>query len=313
MASRMASMVRASSPPEATLASGCERLAGVGPEQEAHLVGRPVPVDGDREPGRGHGQFLQCRLDLRRPVRGAASRRAAATSASASPSTARAAAISSSSAAARCSWTRWRRRRSRASAAKASTSARSVPYLRSSSWNSWRRGRIPSRRSGSSSQVSTTVRSSVAEVGEVGHGRPHPRLEGGQRWAAGQGPGGLGQSVQRAPVVRPDSAARASAAACRCEDAADSRSSSTSSRAVLVGVLDGRGLDLVELIGEQVDLAGPLPGVAAEVGGLVDQPLQLEARRLEVGAGRCRRRRRGRRVGRRRGRGIGAGAGRAVR
>ena len=33
---------------------------------------------------------------------------------------------------------------------------------------------------------------------------------------------------------------------------------------VLVGVLDGRGVDLVQLVAEQVDLAGPLPGVTAQ-------------------------------------------------
>ena len=45
---------------------------------------------------------------------------------------------------------------------------------------------------------------------------------------------------------------------------------------VLPGVLDVRPLDLVDLVAQQVDLARPLPGVAAEGLRLVDEPAELE-------------------------------------
>ena len=63
---RMASMARASSPPEATRASGWRGSPTLAPEQQ--LTGSPAPVGGhlDLEPGPGHGQAGQ---PLPRPPR----------------------------------------------------------------------------------------------------------------------------------------------------------------------------------------------------------------------------------------------------
>ncbi len=56
-------MARASSPPEATFASGSGRLARVGAEEELHLRPRRVVADTHLETGAFEGELLQVGLD----------------------------------------------------------------------------------------------------------------------------------------------------------------------------------------------------------------------------------------------------------
>ena len=197
MARRMASMVRASSPPEAAVARGSSGSPGLAPSRNVDLVGRPVPLDGDLEPGRGHGQVVQGGLDRARPARGRRPGGPSATSARrvgpARPGPCRSRRRGPGPAAPRASMAA---SRARASSAKARTSARVSPYLRRSWWRSCRRLRISSRRSGSSSQVSTTD-------GARWPGRP------GRPWPTGPG------RRARPAGARPSSAAAASASRSR--------------------------------------------------------------------------------------------------
>ena len=62
----MASIARASSPPDATLASGKRRLARVGAEQELHVRPGEIVADPHLEPGTGQRELVQVRLDAPR-------------------------------------------------------------------------------------------------------------------------------------------------------------------------------------------------------------------------------------------------------
>ena len=232
MASRMASMVRASSPPDATLASGWSGSPGLAPSRKRTWSAGPSPSTAIENRAEGMASCRKGGLDLLgQPGRGLPAgrghlglgRRPARPGPRRSPS---------SRATARCSSdVDGGQPPAGHRPAKARTSARSAPYLRSSSWSSCRRERISSSRSGSSSQVSTTERSSVPRSDSVGHGRPQPRLEGGQRGPTGQDPAASasrssGARCPRCPTARPGPRPPPAGTTA----AAASRSSSTSSR-----------------------------------------------------------------------------------
>ncbi len=136
-------MVRASSPPDAALARGWRGSPALAPRRKVTWSAGPSPSTAIEN--RADGMASSCRVAWIWPaMRGAASRRAAATSASASASTVRAAAdLLVEGDGPSLLGARWRPACRRASAAKASTSPRSSPYLRSSSWKQLPAGADP--------------------------------------------------------------------------------------------------------------------------------------------------------------------------
>ena len=78
----------------------------------------------------------------------------------------------------------------------------SAPYLRRSSWSSWRRARTSSSRAGSSSHVSTTVRSSPARSAELGHEPTGPARSSASRGARPASAPDASASRSTAPAPR---------------------------------------------------------------------------------------------------------------
>ncbi len=271
-------MVRASSPPEADVARGIRGSPGLAPSRKATWSAGPSPPRAISN--RAEGMASWCRVDsIRSASTGAAARRAAATSAPRRSSSARADSISVSSAWARRSSPSAAARRARASSAKARTSSRVSPYFRRSWWRSWRRPGPPPGARDRPPRSPPPTGARTGQVGRVGHGRPDPGVQAGQRRTPVEGPGGLGQPVEGTGPLRS-----------RHRGEGRGRGLAVGGRlgqpvllglepGVLAGVLDARSLDLPDLVAEQVDLAGPLPGVAAEGLGLVGQPAELEAGR----------------------------------
>ena len=148
---RNASIVRASSPPEATLASGERRRPGVGGEQELDDVVSRVVADARRSGGRWAWPDPAGGVAAASASAGAAAPAGAATLAAArpAPSRRRRAALGVELGA-RSSWAlQLGEARAAVSARKSRTSARVSPYLRRSSRSSWRRSRTAASALGS--------------------------------------------------------------------------------------------------------------------------------------------------------------------
>ena len=267
MARRMASMVRASSPPEADEATGSSGSPGLAPRRNSTWSAGPSPSTAISN--RAEGMARSCRVDsIRAASPGAVARRAAATSAARRSTSARAASISASrtwarrsSSSAAASWTR-------ASSAKARTSVSVSPYLRSSWCRSCRRPRMLLEAFGVVLPGLYDHTELGGQVAQVGHGRTHPRVQPGQRVAAVEGSGRLGQPVDGAGPLA--SRHRGEGGGCGL---AMGRGGGQSlllglQPGVLGVVLDSGPVDLADLVAEEVDLAGPGPGVAAQGLGL---------------------------------------------
>ncbi len=89
---------------------------------------------------------------------------------------------------------------------------------------------------------------------------PHPGLQTGQGHATGQGPGGLGQPVEGAGLLDPGHGGQGRGRGLPVGGRLGQPVLLGLEPVVLVAVLDGGALDLADLVAEEVDLAGPLPG-----------------------------------------------------
>ena len=305
-------MVRASSPPEAARARGCRASPALAPSRKVTWSAGPRPFDGDREAGRSHGQPVQGRLDLCGQAgsglaAGRGHRRLGLleggpglpiSSSTTRPGVRRR----------RCPPRRWR-----AVAAKATTSARSSPYLRWSSWSSCRRDRMAAEPLGVVIPGLHHRTQLGGQVGELGHDRPDPARRAPTGGLVHRGRPPLRPAgPRRWPLPPPTAQVRATAAASRWAADVGQPFLLRLQTSVLVDVLDGGLLDFGDLEVEEVDLAGPLAGVAAQCGPLVGEPAQTGGEPCRAG-GRYRRNRRGPVVGLRRGPASGAGADRAAR
>ena len=288
--SRSASIVRASSPPDATLRQRQRRRARVGREQELRRAS-PGSSSRDRRPttlGVRHRQRRAAASSTAAPSCGAAARRAAPTAAAA--------------------------RRSASSACPPAPSRAPPPAPRSP-----RARRARSADLGVEAmhlgEVVAVLAAQVAELLTPGPDRGQPlgvlldavghvarrsarcrrarRAAAARRSAAAavrrpvaQPSGGGGDGVAAAAVVGEHRRARRRRPR-RCATASASASSSTLEHGVLVGVVERGGVELGDLEAEQVDLAGAGPLVAAERGQLgveLGQPGPRGAQRGEVDA-----------------------------
>ena len=285
--SRRASIARASSPPEATLVSGCSGVPGLAAKQELDAVAGVVVVvlaDLDADRGVRQRQLAQALRDgrgqLGRGARGgprptaSAARRSAATASRRSSSSAAARSsnrLSSSSRAAararrRRSPRRGRRRTCGAGRA-AADGARARPPVARGPPRSPRRRRGPRRRRRRARRAATTRRSAASRNGR-------PTGHRGER----RGDGVAGAAVVEQGIV-------GGGAGLAVADGVGQGVLGQLQADLLVGVVDRRGRQLVDLEPQQVDLPGPLALVAAErrqLGVELGQPGPRRPQRAEV-------------------------------
>ena len=143
-------------------------------------------------------------------------------------------------------------------------SVRAVPYLRGSSTSRWRRSRTSARRSGSSLDGLGRGAHLGDHVVELGQGRRQPVGDAGERGPPGQRGLGPGDLVAAA-TVGAEGVERGGRRLAVGGGVGEGVLLGVEA-IVLVGVVEGGRLQLRELVAQQVDLAGPGAGVAAQLG-----------------------------------------------